>query len=101
MQMTVDCLNVTGIISQGPDMEGQAIMRDSQGVLHAAGSHLTGWASNPAQFVTTNSSGLNGSVWTGARACVCVCFKASHKSNVCVCVCVCVWVCVWVCVCCA
>jgi hypothetical protein len=64
-QMTEDCLNVTGIISAGPDMEGQAIMRDSAGVLHAAGSHLTGWAANAAQFVTTNSSVLKGAVWTG------------------------------------
>ena len=68
-QMTLDCLNVTGIISAGPDMEGQAIMRDTQGILHAAGSHLTGWAANAAQFVTTNSSVLNGSVWTGGYGC--------------------------------
>jgi hypothetical protein len=58
-----DCTNVTGIVSQGPDMEGQAIMRDSKGVLHAAGSHLTGWSSNAAQFVTTSSAALPGAVW--------------------------------------
>ena len=63
-QMTADCLNVTGIVSSGPDMEGQAIMRDEAGVLHAAGSHLTGWAANAAQFVTTNSTMLPGAVWT-------------------------------------
>ena len=32
----------------------------------AAGSHLTGWAANAAQFVTTNSTTLPGAVWTGA-----------------------------------
>lgn len=62
-QMTEDCLNVTGIVSQGPNMEGQAIVRDSDGVLHAAGSHLTGWASNPAQFVTSPNKSLVGAVW--------------------------------------
>jgi hypothetical protein len=59
-----DCTNTTGIVSQGPDMEGQAIMRDAGGVLHAAGSHLTGWSSNAAQFVTTSSAALPGAVWT-------------------------------------
>jgi hypothetical protein len=63
-QMTDDCLNVTGIISSGPDMEGQALMRNTDGVLYAAGSHLTGWAPNAAQFVTTNQSTLIGAVWT-------------------------------------
>ena len=62
-QMTEDCLNVTGISSRGPDMEGQAIMRDSAGVLHAAGSHLTGWSSNAAQFVTSPNASLVGAVW--------------------------------------
>ena len=62
-QMTDDCTNVTGIVSSGPDMEGQAIMRDSSGVLHAAGSHLTGWASNAAQFVTSPNNSLVGAQW--------------------------------------
>jgi hypothetical protein len=62
-QMTDDCLNVTGIVSSGPDMEGQAIMRDARGVLHAAGSHLTGWSSNAAQFVTSPNASLVGAVW--------------------------------------
>ena len=59
-----DCTNVTGIVSQGPDMEGQAIMRDENGTLHAAGSHLTGWSSNAAQFVTTSSKTLVNAQWT-------------------------------------
>lgn len=63
-QMNDACTNVTGIVSQGPDMEGQAIMRDSNGTLHAAGSHLTGWAANPAQFVATTSTTLVNAVWT-------------------------------------
>lgn len=62
-QMTDDCTNVTGIVSSGPDMEGQALMRDSAGVLHAAGSHLTGWAPNPAQFVTSPNTSLVGALW--------------------------------------
>jgi hypothetical protein len=62
-RMTDDCLNVTGITSAGPNMEGQAIMRDSEGVLHAAGSHLTGWSANAAQFVTSPNATLDGAVW--------------------------------------
>ena len=62
-RMTDDCLNVTGITSSGPNMEGQAIMRDEQGVLHAAGSHLTGWSSNAAQFVTSPNATLDGALW--------------------------------------
>jgi hypothetical protein len=62
-QMTDDCRNVTGIVSSGPDMEGQAIMRDVNGTLHAAGSHLTGWAANAAQFVTSPNSSLVGAEW--------------------------------------
>lgn len=58
-----ECLNTTGIISQGPNMEGQAIMRDSKGTLFAAGSHLTGWAPNPAQFVTTTNTRLLNASW--------------------------------------
>lgn len=61
--MNRECSNVTGIVSKGPQMEGLAIMRDSNGTLHMAGSHLTGWAPNPAQFVTTQGSTLNGAVW--------------------------------------
>lgn len=55
-----DCTNVTGIVSQGPNMEGQVVMRDTRGTLHAGGSHLTGWSSNPAQFVMTKSAVLPG-----------------------------------------
>ena len=62
-QMTEDCTNVTGIVSSGPDMEGQALMRDAEGVLHAAGSHLTGWAPNAAQFVTSPNATLVGAQW--------------------------------------
>jgi hypothetical protein len=58
-----DCTNVTGIVSSGPDMEGQVIMRDENGTLHAGGSHLTGWSSNAAQFVTTSSKYLPGAQW--------------------------------------
>jgi hypothetical protein len=62
-QMDTMCLNTTGIVSQGPDMEGQAIMRDSNGTLHAAGSHLTGWSANAAIFVTSPNPSLVGATW--------------------------------------
>ncbi len=39
-------------------------MRDTNGTLHAAGSHLTGWDPNAAIFVTTSSQNLNGATWT-------------------------------------
>ena len=61
--MNDDCSDVTGIVSSGPDMEGQAIMRDTTGALFAMGSHLTGWAPNAMQFVATASVTLNGAVW--------------------------------------
>ena len=63
-QMDQLCLNTTGIVSQeGPRLEGPALMR-SNGTLYLLGSHLTGWAPNPAQFVTTTSPTLNGANWT-------------------------------------
>jgi hypothetical protein len=62
-EMTADCLNTTGIVSAGPKMEGQALMRDDGGELHLLGSHLTGWSSNPAQFVRSPNKTLNGAVW--------------------------------------
>ena len=35
----------------------------ANGTLYAAGSHLTGWASNAAQFVTTTSKTLFNAQW--------------------------------------
>lgn len=63
-QMTADCLNVTGIISSGPHMEAQALMRDTTGVLHYVGSHETGWGANEAFFVTSPNTSLAGAIWT-------------------------------------
>ena len=67
-RMNTDCSDVTGIISDGPDMEGQAIMRGvdgpaGNGSLFAMGSHLTGWAPNAMQFVATSNRTLQGAVW--------------------------------------
>jgi len=62
-QLTDDCLNTTGIISQGPDMEGQAIMRDTNGTYFLLGSHLSGWSANPAIFVTSDSPTLHNANW--------------------------------------
>jgi len=62
--MNNECTDTTGIVSQGPDMEGQALMRDvATGTLYAMGSHLTGWAPNPMQFVATTSATLDGAEW--------------------------------------
>jgi hypothetical protein len=44
-------------------MEGMTIMRDQTGELHMAGSHLTGWSSNEAIFVTSPDETLNGAQW--------------------------------------
>jgi hypothetical protein len=44
-------------------MEGQALMRGPDGTLYAAGSHLTGWAANAAQFFTSPNSSLVGAQW--------------------------------------
>ena len=57
------CKMPTGIVSQGPRMEGMAIMRDQDGELHMAGSNLTGWSSNEAIFVTSPDDSLNGAQW--------------------------------------
>lgn len=60
-----NCTDTTGIVSRTPiAMEGQALMRGPSGELHAAGSHLTGWNPNAAQFWTTTSATLAGAVWT-------------------------------------
>jgi len=62
-QLTDDYLNTKGIISKGPQIEGQAIwkMNDRYYLL---GSHLTGWAANQAVLCISNGNTLNGAVWT-------------------------------------
>ena len=62
--LNADCTDTTGIVSQGPDMEGQALMREAAtGRLFAMGSHLTGWAPNAMIFVATASKTLPGATW--------------------------------------
>lgn len=62
-----ECLTVTGIISDDtPKMEGQAIMRDTQGILHMIGSHETGWSPNAAIFLTSPNISLIGATWINA-----------------------------------
>lgn len=71
-----DCMNTTGIVSHGPTIEGQALMRaggDGGGAerreqrplttLFVAGSHLTGWSPNAAVFGSTTSQNLPGAKW--------------------------------------
>lgn len=60
--MNDDCTNVTGIISSGPRIEGQAIMNDG-GRYYLWGSHLTGWAPNDAVFSEAGDT-LVGANWT-------------------------------------
>lgn len=62
-KMNDECTNVTGIISKGPQIEGQTIFNyDSSYFLW--GSHLTGWAPNPAWFSQSNADSLDGATWT-------------------------------------
>ena len=82
-----ECMNTTGIVSHGPSIEGQALMRSGGGggaaaatttarggggggggrettrALFVAGSHLTGWNPNPAVFGATTSQNLPGATW--------------------------------------
>eukprot|EP01048_Picozoa_sp_COSAG05_P009644 COSAG05_NODE_803_length_7215_cov_20.387858_1_plen_879_part_10 len=80
-----ECMNTTGIVSHGPSIEGQALMRSGCGggavkttageggggrrrettrALFVAGSHLTGWNPNPAVFGSTTSQNLPGAKWS-------------------------------------
>jgi len=61
-QLTPDYLNTTGIISKGPQIEGQAIWKIN-GKYYLLGSHLTGWSPNKAVLATTNSKTLKGATW--------------------------------------
>lgn len=62
-KLSPDYLNTTGIISSGPDIEGQAIFKDGS-QYYLWGSHLTGWSANPAEFLVSNQSTLAGASWT-------------------------------------
>jgi len=61
-QLTDDYLNTTGIISKGPRIEGQAIFK-LEGRYYLLGSHLTGWAPNPASLSVADRSSLHGAQW--------------------------------------
>lgn len=59
-----ECMNTTGIISHGPTIEGQALMRSATDkALYVAGSHLTGWHPNAAVFGPASSAKINGAKW--------------------------------------
>jgi len=62
-QLTPDCTNTTGITSSGPRIEGQAIFTTG-GKYYLWGSHLTGWAPNPALLSVSGGDTLKGAVWT-------------------------------------
>ena len=63
-RLTPDYLNTTvaGIVSRGPRCEGQAVWRDGD-TYYLLGSHLTGWAANPAMLSTAKAP-LEGATWT-------------------------------------
>ena len=63
-KLTDDCMNTTGIVSQGPRVEGQAIFR-WKGRYYLLGSHLTGWNANPAVLaIADKTDTLVGAQWT-------------------------------------
>ncbi|XP_065174723.1 uncharacterized protein LOC135804712 isoform X1 [Sycon ciliatum] len=63
-KLTDDFLNTTGITSQGPRIEGQAIFRRN-GKYYMIGSHLTGWSANPAVMsVADKTDTLVDAKWT-------------------------------------
>lgn len=61
-QLTADYLNTTGIISKGPRVEGQAIFK-LDGAYYLLGSHLTGWAANPAVLSRSKKPTLHDTDW--------------------------------------
>jgi hypothetical protein len=69
-KLTPDYLNTTGVISKGPDVEGQAIFKvptapgASTYNYFLWGSHLTGWAPNPALLSIANMTSLAGATWS-------------------------------------
>ena len=62
-KLTPDYLNSTGIISKGPRVEGQAVWRTGDRY-YLWGSHLTGWASNPAVLATKSAPLADDRPWT-------------------------------------
>jgi hypothetical protein len=61
-KLSPDFLNTTGIISVGPQIEGQAIVKIN-GTYYLWGSHLTGWNPNPAEFLQSNITQLYKAGW--------------------------------------
>ena len=66
-KLSADGLQTTGIISQGPRIEGQAIFKLANGSYALWGSHLTGWAPNPAWMSISTGTTLNGAKWVDAN----------------------------------
>ena len=63
-ELNADFTQTTGVISTfSPCAEGQAVLRLPNGTLILAGSHLTGWAPNPAMFLMADRTEMNGAVW--------------------------------------
>jgi len=62
-KLSDDYLTTTGIISKGPQIEGQAIWK-MNGKYYLLGSHLTGWSPNQAVLVVSDRNSLNGTTWT-------------------------------------
>jgi hypothetical protein len=69
-RLSADCLDTTGIVSSGPQIEGQAVFRltsappsFTQSMPFLWGSHLTGWSPNPAVFSVADQSQIDGAKW--------------------------------------
>ena len=62
-KISADGLTTTGIITQGPKIEGPAVFRLANGTYYLWGSHLTGWAPNPAWLSRSSGTTLSGASW--------------------------------------
>lgn len=58
-QLSDDCRTPNGILSVGPRIEGPTIFHEGRH-FYLLGSHLSGWAPNPASLSMSNGTRLNG-----------------------------------------
>jgi len=62
-RLTDDYLNTTGLLSQGPRLEGMALFRLPNGTLYMLTSHQTGWRPNPLMLYRANGPDLSDPQW--------------------------------------
>lgn len=61
--LTDDYLDTTGLLSTGPQLEGMALFRHTNGTLYMMTSHLTGWNPNPLMFFRADGPDLSDPRW--------------------------------------